>query len=100
MLYKLFSKEIQNIAKTYLEASLKTIETSSTDRVLFSKLFIIKKVEKSFQSLEESEQLIIRNEFFYGSYSKWWKSTHSKDAFIHLKIKAMSRFLGNYWREQ
>lgn len=100
MLYKLFSNEIQNIAKTYLEASVNTIKSSSTDKILFSKLFIIKKVESSFLLLEKSEQQIIRNEFFYGSYAQWWKESHTKDSFFLLKRKAMSRFLRNYWREQ
>lgn len=100
MLYKLLSKEIQNIAKTYLEASVNTIQSSNTDRVLFSKLIIIKKVEKSFLSLDENEQQVIRNEFFYGSYAQWWKQTLSEHSFLLLKRKAMSRFLGNFWTEQ
>lgn len=59
----------------------------------------LEKVEKAYLSLNETEQNLINNEFFYQSYYEWWKPLYSKATFYRYKKCAMEKFLGVFYEE-
>lgn len=57
----------------------------------------LSKVEGAYKSLNEAEQNLINNEFFYQSYSNWWETIYSKATFYRYKKEAMQKFLGAFY---
>ena len=55
------------------------------------------RVIEAYESLNEQEQNLINNEFFYQSYSNWWKTIYSKSYFYKRKKEAMVKFLGAFY---
>ena len=59
----------------------------------------LSKVQKAYDSLSDSEKNLINNEFFYQSYSWWWKAIYSKATFYRYKKEAMRKFLEAFYNE-
>ena len=57
------------------------------------------KVQKAYNSLSENEKNLINNEFFYQSYTWWWKALYSKATFYRYKREAMRKFLEAFYNE-
>lgn len=57
------------------------------------------KVEEAYQSLNEREQNLINNEFFFQNYRYWWVSLYSKASFYRFKKRAMLRFLEAFYHD-
>lgn len=57
----------------------------------------LSRVQEAYDSLTESEQNLINNEFFYQSYHRWWEPLYSKATFYRYKKEAMQKFLGAFY---
>ncbi len=57
----------------------------------------IGKVQKAYETLNDSEKNLINNEFFYQNYHEWWKPIYSKASFYRYKKEAMEKFLGAFY---
>ena len=55
------------------------------------------KVQEAYALLDECDKSLINNEFFYQSYSQWWRALYSKATFYRYKKEAMQRFLGAFY---
>lgn len=57
----------------------------------------VKRVEKSFDGLDENQKKVINNDFFYqSSYPFWWESFFAKSTYYRIKKIAMTSFLKNF----
>lgn len=56
--------------------------------------YIILKIKKAYESLNELERNLINNEFFFQNYSSWWRPLYSRATFYRFKKEAMKKFLG------
>ena len=50
-------------------------------------------VELAINRLNSEEKLIISNDFFVNSPSKWWKEVYTKEDYVRYKAKAITNFL-------
>ncbi len=55
------------------------------------------RVESSYKSLDDNEQLIINNDFFYqNAYPFWWEQFFAQSTYYRVKKLAMKKFLKNF----
>ena len=50
-------------------------------------------VEIAFSKLNETEQLIINNDYFYNDYYDWWKLLFPKKKYQKMKREAVRKFV-------
>lgn len=59
--------------------------------------FYLQKVEEAYECLDEREQNLINNEFFFQNYHYWWIGLYSKTSFYRFKRRAMLKFLEAFY---
>lgn len=86
---QILSEEIKKIAQMYFLA----LKADDVDEELKLKnSLFVKKVEHAFDSLDCLEKSFINNEFFYQSYSYWWRNHYSRSSYYRLKRSSMKHF--------
>ena len=98
--FKELDQMTSEIAEKFFLA--KQIKDSDNTELINEKEFIegysfesfLSKVEEAYNALSDLEKNLINNEFFYQSYSQWWKPLYSKATFYRYKKEAMQKFLG------
>lgn len=88
--FKELENKMQEIADKFFYAKKKKEE--SEQYALF-----LNKVEKAYNTLSDLEKNLINNEFFYQSYSQWWRPLFSKATFYRYKKDTMQKFLEAFY---
>ena len=102
--FKSLTKKIETIAKEFFASKSKI---NSKGGILDPSLIddddpsakYIEKVNTSYRSLNEAEQTIINNDFFYQGYPMWWKYSYKRSTYYRHKNIAMAHFLEAFENE-
>lgn len=95
--FKDLNQLIIDIAEKFFQA--RQNHHFSDQEFLLNSSSYLKKVQKAYSSLSESERNLINNEFFFQSYHLWWEGLYSKATFYRYKKEAMVSFLEAFYNE-
>ena len=94
--FKELNKMTEEVADKFFFARKALLVLNSNDIIkkydLPYQAYLIK-VEKAYSLLNEKQQNLINNEFFYQNYQYWWVGLYSKANFYRLKKLTMLKFL-------
>ena len=96
MTFKDLNQQVIEIAQKFF---LSRQKHSFSDEELLDQGSYSLKVQNAYNKLSDSEKNLINNEFFYQSYTWWWKGLYSKASFYRYKKEAMRSFLEAFYNE-
>ncbi len=100
----LTNKNFRDLNQLIIDIAEKFFQARQSHRFLDEEYLLnsssyLKKVQKAYSSLSESERNLINNEFFFQNYHLWWEGLYSKATFYRYKKEAMVSFLEAFYNE-
>ena len=92
-------QNIDDIVTAYFVSknNLEKAKLSSGEEEFFNPSYLLyRDIELAFQSLDDDEQLIIRNDYFEKIFPGWWKLAFKQSEYQSIKKRAIRKFVRSF----